>query len=98
MFFYAPSDEDRSIADLFEAYALIEARVGKGISRQLMRQFDVYLRFKSAAAVLFALALLFAGESAGITATLAGQIVSEGFLKWHVSVCLTFPYLSNMFA
>lgn len=42
-------------------------------------------RFNIAAAVLFALALLCAGESAGITATLAGQIVSEGFLRWHVS-------------
>ncbi|KAL5535896.1 SMF1_2 [Sanghuangporus sanghuang] len=67
VFFYASSGEDTSVADLFEAYALIRARVGK------------------AAAVLFALALLCAGESAGITATLAGQIVSEGFLKWHVS-------------
>lgn len=38
------------------------------------------------AAVLFALALLCAGQSASITATLAGQIVSEGFLEWKVSV------------
>ena len=38
------------------------------------------------AAVLFALAILCAGESAGITATLAGQVVSEGFLRWHISV------------
>lgn len=38
------------------------------------------------AAILFALALLCAGESAGITATLAGQVVSEGFLRWHISV------------
>jgi NRAMP (natural resistance-associated macrophage protein)-like metal ion transporter len=40
----------------------------------------------TAAAVLFAVALLCAGESASITATLAGQIVSEGFLRWKVSV------------
>lgn len=35
-----------------------------------------------AAAIVFALALLFSGQSAGIVCTLAGQMVSEGFLKW----------------
>ena len=39
-----------------------------------------------ASAVLFALALLCAGESAGITATLAGQVVSEGFIRWRLPV------------
>jgi metal iron transporter len=34
------------------------------------------------AATVFALALLFSGQSAGIVCTLAGQIVSEGFLHW----------------
>lgn len=34
------------------------------------------------AGVVFALALLFSGQSAGIVCTLAGQIVSEGFLHW----------------
>ncbi|ANB14180.1 divalent metal ion transporter SMF2 [Sugiyamaella lignohabitans] len=34
------------------------------------------------AAVIFALALLFSGQSAGIVCTLAGQMVSEGFLHW----------------
>ncbi|KII93016.1 hypothetical protein PLICRDRAFT_49119 [Plicaturopsis crispa FD-325 SS-3] len=38
-----------------------------------------------AAATLFALALLAAGQSSSIIATLAGQNVSEGFLQWHVS-------------
>ncbi|KAF8489582.1 natural resistance-associated macrophage protein [Gautieria morchelliformis] len=38
-----------------------------------------------AAALMFAFALLCAGQSASITATLAGQIVSEGFLEWKVS-------------
>ncbi|KAI0662546.1 natural resistance-associated macrophage protein [Cubamyces menziesii] len=38
-----------------------------------------------AAAFIFALALLCAGQTASITATLAGQIVSEGFLEWRVS-------------
>ena len=47
-----------------------------------------------AAAVVFAVALLSAGQTASITATLAGQIVSEGFLEWRVSVCCFLGYLS----
>ena len=35
-----------------------------------------------AAGLIFALAMLFSGQSAGIICTLAGQIVSEGFLEW----------------
>ena len=38
------------------------------------------------AAVLFALALLASGQSSSIVATLAGQIVSEGFIRWRLSV------------
>ncbi|TBU44128.1 natural resistance-associated macrophage protein [Dichomitus squalens] len=38
-----------------------------------------------AAAFVFALALLCAGQTASITATLAGQIVSEGFIEWRIS-------------
>lgn len=37
------------------------------------------------AALLFALALLAAGQSSSIIATVAGQAVSEGFLRWRVS-------------
>lgn len=37
------------------------------------------------AAIIFAIALLCAGQSASITATLAGQVVSEGFLEWKTS-------------
>ncbi|CAE6495002.1 unnamed protein product [Rhizoctonia solani] len=37
------------------------------------------------AAIMFAVALLCSGQSASITATLAGQIVSEGFIEWRVS-------------
>ncbi|ORY29562.1 natural resistance-associated macrophage protein-domain-containing protein [Naematelia encephala] len=37
------------------------------------------------AALIFALALLCAGQSASITATLAGQVVSEGFINWKTS-------------
>jgi len=36
-------------------------------------------------AVLFAVALLAAGQSASITVTLAGQLVSEGFIKWKTN-------------
>ncbi|KAK7202934.1 natural resistance-associated macrophage protein [Myxozyma melibiosi] len=35
-----------------------------------------------AAGTVFALALLFSGQSAGMVCTLAGQMVSEGFLRW----------------
>lgn len=42
----------------------------------------------SAAATLFAVALLAAGQSSSIIATVAGQAVSEGFLQWRVSVWL----------
>lgn len=37
------------------------------------------------AGLIFVLALLFSGQSAGIVCTLAGQMVSEGFLHWSVS-------------
>lgn len=37
------------------------------------------------AGLVFALAMLFSGQSAGIVCTMAGQIVSEGFITWSVS-------------
>ncbi|CAL1694684.1 unnamed protein product [Somion occarium] len=40
------------------------------------------------AATLFALALLASGQSSSIIATMAGQIVSEGFLRWRISPIL----------
>lgn len=36
------------------------------------------------AGTVFALALLFSGQSSGVVCTLAGQMVSEGFLHWSV--------------
>ncbi|KIK49560.1 Nramp transporter [Suillus luteus UH-Slu-Lm8-n1] len=42
-------------------------------------------RLGAAAALIFALALVCAGQTASVTATLAGQIVSEGFIMWNVS-------------
>lgn len=38
----------------------------------------------AAASVLFAVALLCSGQSSTITGTLAGQVVMEGFLHWHI--------------
>lgn len=46
------------------------------------------------AATLFALALLASGQSSTIIATMAGQTVSEGFLRWRVSVSVMSPSLS----
>ncbi|EIN14329.1 natural resistance-associated macrophage protein [Punctularia strigosozonata HHB-11173 SS5] len=40
------------------------------------------------AATLFAIALLCAGQSASIVATLGGQVVSEGFIHWKISPVL----------
>ncbi|TDL28789.1 natural resistance-associated macrophage protein [Rickenella mellea] len=37
------------------------------------------------AAFVFALALICSGQTASITATLAGQVVSEGFIEWRMS-------------
>jgi manganese transport protein len=37
------------------------------------------------ASLLFAVALLASGQSSTITGTLAGQVVMEGFLDWHIS-------------
>jgi manganese transport protein len=37
-----------------------------------------------AASVLFAVALLAAGQSSTITGTLAGQVVMEGFMHWRI--------------
>ncbi|TFK90084.1 Nramp-domain-containing protein [Polyporus arcularius HHB13444] len=51
--------------------------------------FDAYDLLQSSvgkpAAILFALALLASGQSSSIIATLAGQIVSEGFIRWRLS-------------
>jgi manganese transport protein len=39
----------------------------------------------AAASILFAVALLAAGQSSTITGTLAGQVVMEGFMRWRLS-------------
>ncbi|KAG7450215.1 natural resistance-associated macrophage protein [Guyanagaster necrorhizus] len=48
-------------------------------------------RIGKGAAFVFALALISAGQTSGITATLAGQIVSQGFINWGVS-----PFLRRL--
>ncbi|KAI5951743.1 SMF3 [Candida jiufengensis] len=37
-----------------------------------------------AAGLLFALSMLFSGQSAGIVCTMAGQIIAEGFINWTI--------------
>ena len=57
------------------------------MSRRTVRaKFSVSDEVILAAGVLFAMALLFSGQSSTIIATVAGQIVSEGFLNWSISV------------
>ncbi|RDB29515.1 Manganese transporter pdt1 [Hypsizygus marmoreus] len=48
-------------------------------------------RVGSGAAFVFALALVCAGQTSSITATLAGQLVSEGFIEWRIS-----PFLRRL--
>lgn len=36
------------------------------------------------AGLIFALSMLFSGQSAGIVCTMAGQIISEGFINWTI--------------
>src|SRR6267154_1712010 len=44
---------------------------------------------RTGAATIFALALLCSGQSASLVATVGGQIVSEGFIRWRVSVSIS---------
>ncbi|KAJ8514800.1 hypothetical protein ONZ45_g7712 [Pleurotus djamor] len=62
---------------------------GAGTPDQAASLFDAYDVIRdyvgTAAATLFALALLASGQSSSLIATVAGQAVSEGFLQWRVS-------------
>jgi len=40
---------------------------------------------KAVASLVFAVALLASGQSSTITGTLAGQVVMEGFMHWHIA-------------
>lgn len=75
---------------LFDAHTLIRTRLGSGmnplrshVARLVSNCNDV---FYPGSAFLFAFSLVMAGQSSSITATLAGQIVGEGFIEWRVSV------------
>ncbi|KAJ4491203.1 natural resistance-associated macrophage protein-domain-containing protein [Lentinula edodes] len=62
---------------------------GSGQTQLAAGLFDAYDLIRSAvgrsAATLFAIALLAAGQSSSLIATIAGQAVAEGFLRWRVS-------------
>ncbi|KAH3675419.1 hypothetical protein WICMUC_002708 [Wickerhamomyces mucosus] len=50
----------------------------------LLSIYEMLSRYISpTAGLIFALAMLFSGQSAGIVCTMAGQIVSEGFIEWN---------------
>ena len=85
--FHKPGVETTS-ADIYDAHAILRNIVGRG---EKVRQpiSDGYLATCTGAAAIFALALLCSGQSASLVATVAGQIVSEGFLRWRVSVSIT---------
>lgn len=53
------------------------------VDADLFSIYEMLRKFLSpAAGTIFALALLFSGQSSGIVCTLSGQMVSEGFLHW----------------
>ncbi|KJA28340.1 hypothetical protein HYPSUDRAFT_33699 [Hypholoma sublateritium FD-334 SS-4] len=63
-----------------------EGRVENGGPASLFDAYDLIRDVVGPpAATLFAIALLCAGQSASIIATVAGQAVSEGFIEWRVS-------------
>lgn len=62
-------------------YGRTQAEVG-----DLYDAFNLLSQYVSqASAVLFAIALLASAQSASITVTLSGQIISEGFVRWRMS-------------
>ncbi len=95
VFYSVPkSDADANVitvAGLFDAHDLIKAKIGKGIQFELFKTKMVPNSLNLGAAFVFALALILAGQTSGITATLAGQIVSQGFINWRVS-----PFLRRL--
>lgn len=81
-----PSDASApSSPGIFNIYDLILNTLGKG---ELLNFYcSLHHSYASpGAALLFALALVFSGQAASITATIAGQVVSEGFILWDISV------------
>jgi metal iron transporter len=68
---------------------------GPSGTQELGNLYDAYNLLRDtlgkAYAILFAIALLAAGQSASLTCTLSGQIVSEGFINWKTN-----PFLRRM--
>lgn len=97
VFYYSSSDHGSlDPASLFDAHALIKSEIGKGM---LLNSSELLCLMSTiGAALLFALALLAAGQSASIVATVAGQSVSEGFLRWKVSVRTSFSDSTIVFS
>lgn len=92
-FYYQNSDIDPENADLFGAHALIKSYIGNAAAVI----FALALLCVSSGlpthvqSILDTVELIRqAGQSASITCTLAGQVVSEGFINWRVSVSLIF--------
>ncbi|KAK0465267.1 smf Mn2+ and Fe2+ transporter [Desarmillaria tabescens] len=77
--FYSDSDEPDADGDDITVAGLFDAH-------DLIKA-----RIGKGAAFVFALALILAGQTSGITATLAGQIVSQGFINWRMS-----PFLRRL--
>lgn len=87
VFFYGPTGPSNGPATLFDAFDLLEGSLGRGM--QCVRDIQVFTDPKYVVvAILFALSLLAAGQSSSIVATLAGQVISEGFIRWKVSPML----------
>jgi metal iron transporter len=87
VFFYGSGQSGNvQPASLFDAHSLIRDLVGKRRPCFLSSSAVLMNNLRTAAALLFALALLSSGQSSSIIATVAGQAVSEGFLQWKVSV------------
>ncbi|CAG8432850.1 7338_t:CDS:2 [Diversispora eburnea] len=54
------------------------------IVANLFDAYNLLMRLGQAAAILFGVALLMAGQSSTLTATIAGQVVMEGFMGWKI--------------
>ncbi|CAD6883894.1 unnamed protein product [Tilletia laevis] len=71
------------------AILIVAAAATRNSGRQVDDLFEAFDLLKTtvghAAAILFAVALLAAGQSASLTVCLAGQIISEGFIRWKTS-------------
>lgn len=96
--FYFGSDQmgSESPATLFDTYDLLHDSLGKRmyLECEFITVAGLTPHYDTAAAILFALALLASGQSSSIIATLAGQAVSEGFIHWRVSVGHTAVFCS----